>query len=200
MFCFLGAVGRAGGLWRLGALLPQDVSLILRGVPWAPHPFVFLGLLYAVMCCKVFPQERCCLDTLVPFKRSALFILVLFWGQGFSGFSFGQDKIRSGLAHRTRLVLLHVFFGLFLGAACLSNLCGGLPRLAKICFAFCGRCFAPGFFCGLAPPLCGCFLGFRGSVGGGSLFSSLPLVSCCSFVFLVFGAATPFLMPRPLLR
>ena len=117
-------------------------------------------------------------------------------------------RIKSGrVSHMTRLVFFcplgwHVFVGLFLGAACLSNLCRGLPPLAKICFAFLRSALCAGFFCGLAPPLCHCavvFLGFRGSVGRrlAVCLSSLPLVSCCS---LVFGAATHFLMPRPLLR
>ena len=158
------------------------------------------------MCCRVLPQKNlCCLVILSPFKKSALYTFVLFWGQGFS---LGQDKIRSGFhtGHGWFFFCLlggHVFFGLFLGAACLSNLCGGLPRLAKIRFAFLRSALRARLFLRLAPPLCGCFLGFRGSVSRRlAVFLSLSLSRLLLFLsfFLVFGAATLFLMPRPLLR
>ena len=160
------------------------------------------------MCCRVLPQKNlCCLVILSPFKKSALYTFVLFWGQGFS---LGQDKIRSGF---------HTGHGWFFLPSS-SSVCFWVPLVSQIsavvclgwlksALRFCGRRFAPGFFCGLAPPLCGCFLGFRGSVGRRlavfffvlSLSLSLSLVSCCSFrFFLVFGAATLFLMPRPLMR
>ena len=87
----------------------------------------------------------------------------------------------------------------------LSNLCGVLPRPAKICLAF----FAAGAlrlaFSAVALRRCAVLLGFRGSVGRRlAVFLSLSLSLSLSsrvvpFVFLLFGAATLFLMPRPLL-
>ena len=76
-------------------------------------------------------------------------------------------------------------FRFVLGAACLSNLCGGLPRLVKIRFAF--------FVVGASRPAFSAFslrhcavvfLGFRGSVGRRLAFFFLSLSSLgVPFVF-----------------
>ena len=148
------------------------------------------------MCCRVLPQKNlCCLVILSPFKKSALYTFVLFWGQGFS---LGQAKIRSGFhtGHGWNFCirLLRFVFWVPLVSQISVVVCLGWLKSA---LCFCGRRFAPGFFSALAPPLCGCFLGFRGSVGRrlAVFFFFLSLSSLG-----VFGAATHFLMPRPLLR
>ena len=150
------------------------------------------------MCCGVLPQKNlCCLVILSPFKKSALYTC--------QGFFLGQDKIRSGFHTGHGCFFAFVFFGLFLGAACLSNLCGGLPRLAKIRFAFLRSALRARLLLRSRSAIVRLFFGFRGSVGGGSLsffFFSLSLsrlLVFLSFFFLVFGAATHFLTPRPLL-
>ena len=143
------------------------------------------------MCCRVLPQKNlCCLVILSPFKKSALYTFVLFWGQGLS---LGQDKIRSGFHTGHGWFFLAFSEGMsssvcFWGAACLSYLCGGLPRLAKIRFAFLRSALRARLFLRLAPPLCGCFLGFRGSVSRRlAVFLSLSLsLSRLLFVPFVF--------------
>ena len=82
-YCGFGAVGKAGELRLLGAFLPKPTPQKNRGVPWAPSPLCFLtGVIVAVLCCKVLPQKNlCCLVSLLPFKKSAMFkIYICFRG------------------------------------------------------------------------------------------------------------------------
>ena len=214
---FLTWVLRFRGGWGGGEVL-RDLSVPLspkstpqsdRGVPWAPSPLLnrqFLGLIVAVLCCLVCPRntgrcsDPCCPSRNRPCPNSSyggsLFPL-------FPYFAPGQDKIRLRFPHRTRLVLCphrgNVVFRLFLGAAFLSNFCGVLPRPTKICLAFLRPALCAWRFCVLVPPLRGSswVLGFGWPEA--RCVSSLSLVSCFFFCCVCFGAATLFLMPRPLL-
>ena len=162
----LGRLGKRGSFGSSVLSTPNRPPRRIGVSQWAPSPLCFLpGVLVAVMCCRVLPQKNpCCLVILSPFKKSALYTFVLFWGQGFS---LGQDKIWSGF---------HTGHGWFFLLPSSSSVCFWVPLVSQIfavvclgwlksALRFCGRRFAPSFFCGLAPPLCGCFLGLRGSVG-----------------------------------
>ena len=100
------------------------------------------------------------------------------------------------------------FFALSEGTSCcvcfwvplvLSNHCGALPRPTKICLAlfaasalrlaFSAASLRRSWVSGFGWPEARCF----------ALSLSLSLVSGCLFLFWSFGAATLFLMPRPLL-
>ena len=123
------------------------------------------------------------------------------------GFFLGQDKIRSGFTQDTvgffALSEGDVFFGLFLGAACLSNLCGGLPRLATICFAFLRSALCARLLLRSCSAIVRLFLANGVSGFGRPKARCFPLsFSLSSLVvrFLVFSAATLSLMPRQLLR
>ena len=191
MFCFLGAVGRAGGLRPLGALLPQDVSLILRGVPWAPSPLCFFpGLLDAVVCCKVFLGKMCCSDLVLPFKKSVCLricslggSLLLSFPQSSGAVRLNQAQVSTqdtvGFLSSRRACLLPFVFG------CRFSLksCGVLPRLAKICFAVLRPARCARFFLRSRSALVRSFLGFGVRLAGGSLFSSLSRLLLCPFVF-----------------
>ena len=95
-------------------------------------------------------------------------------------------------------------FFVCLGAAFLSNFCGVLPRPTKICLAFLRPALCAWRFCVLVPPLRGSswVLGFGWPEAQcvSSLSLSLSrLLFFCVFFCVCFGAATLFLMPRPLL-
>ena len=140
------------------------------------------------MCCRVLPQKNlCCLVILSPFKKSALYTFVLFWGQGFS---LGQDKIRSGF-HTG-----HGWFFFAFSEGTSSSVCFWVPLVSQIsavvclgwlksALRFCGRRFAPGFFCVSLRHCAVVSWGFGVRSAGGSLFFFLFLflVSCCSFRF-----------------
>ena len=138
------------------------------------------------MCCRVSPRKNLCgLVILSPFKKSALHTFVLFWGQGFS---LGQDKIRSGFHTGHGWFFAFVFFGLFLGAACLSNLCGGLPRLAKIRFAFLRSALRARLLLRSRSAIVRLvFWGFGVRSAGGSLFFFSLSLSSLGVPFVFFG-------------
>ena len=118
--------------------------------------------------------------------------LGVYWGVKVS---FGQDQLRSSFHTGHGWFFAHsegasfcfcesVPLSLFTCAFCLGRL--------KFSMRFCGWRFAPGFFCVLAPPLRGCFLGFRARRSEARCFFCLYLLVFV-FGFLGFvGVATLF--------
>ena len=94
-----------------------------------------------------------------------------------------------------------VFFLLCLGAAFSLKSGGVLPRPAKIRLAFLRPARCARLFLRSRSAVVRSFSGFGVRLAGGSLFSSLSLSLSLVVLlfFFVFGAATLFLMPRPLL-
>ena len=139
----------------------------------------------------------CCSDLVLPFKKSVACQYVPWGGFLFSPFPVllsGQAKSGSGFhtGHGRFFALsegmsssFYVWVPLFL-----SNLAAFCLGRLKSALRFCGRRVAPGFFRGLAPPLCG--LSWVSGLGWPEARCfPLSLFSCCCFLFFVFGAARP---------
>ena len=187
-------------------LSPKSTPQSNRGVPWAPSPLLSRLGFRVVWCCPVLfghtLNQRTLLGICCPLRNRHCLNNCSFGMGGSLFFSpfpslvSGQAKIRLRFTHRTRLVfaLSEGVSSFFFAFRCrfLSQIAFCLGRLKSAC-VFCGRRGAPGFFCGLAPRLRGRFWGFGARSAGGSLFSSLSLVSCCCFFFfLVFWCGHTF--------
>ena len=133
----------------------------------------------------------CCSDRVLPFKKSACSPICSLGGSLFLSLPLSSCPVRLNQAQvstQDTVVFFFplggfVFFLLCLGAAFSLKSGGALPRPAKIHLAFLRPARCAWLFLRSRSATVRSFLGFGVRLAGGSLFSPLSLVSCCSFCF-----------------